>query len=293
VFSLFLAAQIHPSVIILAGISFILWGAGRVKVSWSGASIGFAFGLGSLLPFFIEAVVNPEIFPKPGNGESTLFYGLTHIHPMLKSLWYWILFGSFISQTHVFHKTSFIWLESQVHQSLVHGLFQVVKYFFAVCGVTLSFYVNILFARAYKPCLVFWKKSFWKPSLLSSLPRPFFVDYTCTAFLMSVAASALSPASTQYWHVLFVMPTALVPMIWVIDQIVFSEERQSKIQELAAQAKYRLPRLIYMGLRSSLSKAIVILATYFVVFNFFAAVRSHKYDWSESLQSRFEHYRSR
>jgi hypothetical protein len=95
--------------------------------------------------------------------------------------------------------------------------------------------------------------------------------------------------------------------VWVIDQIVFSKE--SKLKTLAMSARHKLPKFIYVLLqhlakaersehekttfwgRLSFSRLMFILGVYFVVFNFFAAVESQKYDWSESFQSRFERYR--
>ena len=76
--SLFLGLQIHPSFIILFFMTMMLLWMKAMKPHWGGTLAGIVIGLISLLPYFLEGMKNPEIFPQPGSGDGKghLFFGL-------------------------------------------------------------------------------------------------------------------------------------------------------------------------------------------------------------------------
>lgn len=261
--SLFLGVQIHPSVVILVGVSAIFFFINLRSVSLKrvlpGVLLGAALGLATLIPFFIEVARNPEVMPQAGNDKGYLFYGLLHVFPVLKSFWYWILFGSFISQTHVFHKTGFSWIGTEGLRSFAEIVFLVSRFAVGAFGVLLSFYLNF---RVWK-----WVKH-QNPKWTDWSKFSFPIQYLSAAFVMNLVFNAISPTTPQYWHVLYVFPSAVISVAL-------------GLQILLDQRPDLVPRV---------TKGLVLLGFYFTLFNLFAARESHKYNWNKSLPETFLEY---
>ena len=215
--SLFMGLQVHPSFIILFFMSLILIGVRAIRLSIKGVFFGFILGFVSLVPFFMTALENPELFIKPGgDSKGFLFFGLVAVYPLLKGIWYWILFGSNIFQTHVFHQLNFNWTGSQSLGFYSQLIWPVIKYAFGIFGLCLSFYANVRFFRSalvkISPSLKTGEtlktgKTKRNPLLLKKLVFCDFLNrvvsgvshfrwievYGLTGFLSAVFAVALSP----------------------------------------------------------------------------------------------------
>lgn len=248
--SLFLGLQIHPSFIILFFITMMLLWTRALKPHLLGTFAGIIFGLLTLVPYFLEGIEHPHIFPQPGGGggKGFLFFGLLYVYPLLKGFWYWILFGSNIFQTHVFHQTIFDWTGSASLDWLLKNLWTVIKYALGALGVILSFRVNFQFYKANKN-----KFSLWRFKMQS--PDQWLAVYTICAFVAALMATAISPTEPIYWHLLYVWPMAIVPMLLAFDRWLKNEKTQ-------ARAKRYLLALIF----------------YFSAANLFAGIHSKKHD---------------
>jgi hypothetical protein len=209
--SLFVAFQIHASFVILVFISLILVWMRALKVNWLGTGVGILLGLTSLLPYFIAGLKDPSIFPQPGaGGKGFLFFGLVYVYPLLKGFWYWILFGSSIFQKHIFHQLEFSWIQPAGLRATIGYTWTGIAYLIGVAVVLLSFYVNYIFFKRYKGVFRFWRARFESGD-------NWVVFYTVAAFVAMITATAISPTLPIFWHLLFVWPFTLIPLVFLLN----------------------------------------------------------------------------
>jgi hypothetical protein len=256
--SIFLALQIHASFFILILMTFFLLWTRALKPHWTGAFSGILLGILSLVPYLLAGLEDPSLFPQPGSGDGKgfLFFGLVAVYPLLKGFWYWILFGSTIFQTHVFHQVHFQWLgEGSLVALLVGKAWLIIKYLVGVGGVALSFVVNYGFYQGHKNKLKIWKSR-------QQSSQEWLVYYCICAFWAALVATALSPTLPIYWHLLMVWPMALVPLILFINQ---TFESGSLLGSLRFKRYF------------------LVLLVYFSLTNFFAAMGSKKHDIRQSF----------
>ena len=246
--SLFLALQIHASFVILVLTTFLLLITRALKVSWAGAGLGTLLGLASLIPYFLAGIADPRIFPQPGaGGDGHLFYGLLYVWPLLKGLWYWILFGSPIFQKHIFHQLEYDWVQPENLQIAFKYTWTVVKYSVGLAGVILSFYVNYRFYSNHKHVFRLWRARYGDGD-------NWVVFYVVAAFAAAMVSVAISPTSPIYWHLLFIWPFSILPLVFFIDS-----------------------RCSGSGQAARVTAIIWFCAVYFTCFNVFGALGSRKH----------------
>lgn len=211
--SLFIGLQIHPSFIILFFMTMMLLWVRALKPHPVGTLTGIVIGLLSLTPYFLAGLKDPSIFPQPGSGDGKghLFFGLLYVYPMLKGFWYWILFGSNIFQTHVFHQLDFSWMQQPTLETLTKVIWTVIKYGIGAFGVGLSFYVNYKFFKKNKSQFNIFKYKVQNE-------REWITIYPITAFLSAMMATAISPTLPIYWHLLYIWPMAILPLLLKFDE---------------------------------------------------------------------------
>jgi len=219
-----------------------------LKSNWAGACAGILLGLISLTPYFLAGLKDPSIFPQPGSGgKGFLFFGLVYVYPLLKGFWYWILFGSSVFQTHIFKQLEYGWIQAEGLQLMFKYFWLAARHLIGFAGVILSFYVNYKFFKGNKKVFRFWKARLGRTD-------NWVVFYTVAAFVSSIIATAVSPTLPIYWHLLFVWPFTLLPLIFFIDFHcnVLAEAKKVKV-------------------------FICICAVYFTFFNVIAALGSRKH----------------
>ncbi len=221
--SLFLGLQIHPSFIILFFMTMILLWTKALKAHLLGTLCGIVIGFISLTPYILAGIKDPSIFPQPGggNGQGVLFFGLVAVYPLLKGFWYWILFGSSIFQTHIFHQMDFSWIGSETLRWLTQNLWVVIKYTMGIIGVGLSFFVNYQFYKKHQSKMNILRYKMAHPSEWLSL-------YAIAAFFSALIATGISPTLPIYWHLLYIWPMSLIPLIqWLSGE--FTQPKNKKI----------------------------------------------------------------
>lgn len=248
--SLFLGLQIHPSFAILVFITFMLLWMRALKPHLGGTVFGIFFGFLLLTPYFIMGLRDPSLFPQPGSGDGKgfLFYGLIYVYPLLKGFWYWILFGSNIFQTHIFHQLDFSWLQNATAEQVLRFVWTVIKYAMGVAGVALSFYVNYRLFKRYQPAFRVWKYKMQNPQDWLAL-------YAITAFVATLLATAIAPTLPIYWHLLYSWPMTIIPLLLYLTEAL----QNPPIQRRARQY-------------------LMAVCLYFVMANLFGALGSKKHD---------------
>ncbi len=253
--SLFIGLQVHPSFVILFFMTLMLLWMKAVKLHWGGVFSSLFLGLMSLIPFFLAALKDPDLFIKPGGGDDKgfLFFGLVAMYPILKAFWYWILFGSNIFQKHIFHQLEFSWIGLESLNLAIKYLWLFIKYIFGLLGVSLSFYMNYRFFKNNREKFNFLKYKMTKNS-------DWIKVYGIAAFFSALVATAISPTLPIYWHLLFVWPMSLIPILLGFETF-FKDKKWNR------RAKNYL----------------VLVTVYFVMTNFLGAMGSKKHSINQSF----------
>ncbi|OEC49371.1 3-deoxy-D-manno-octulosonic acid transferase [Aeromonas sp. ANP5] len=207
-----MAMQLHYSWPLLAVMSTYLFWRRILKVSWSGVLVATLLIGASLIPYAMEVMSNSHITQNvdPEARQRYIGWGLVHVYPVLKSVLYWLRYGSWLFASKLVNDTQFIWLAGHEYlQMAAVWLWRVVIYGVGSATVLLAAKAN-------------WQ--LWcelKPRLLRSDRAP--VDgeswlglYALAAVLAVLVSAALSPIIFNYWHLMLIFPYALFPILLLL-----------------------------------------------------------------------------
>lgn len=207
-----MAMQLHYSWPLLAVISTYLFWRRILKVSWSGVVVATLLIGASLIPYAMEVMSNSQITQNvdPEARQRYIGWGLVHVYPVLKSMLYWLRYGSWLFASKLVNDTQFIWLAGHEYLQMVAvWLWRVVIYGVGAATVLLAAKAN----------WQLWREL--KQRLLRSDSAP--VDgkswlglYALAAVLAVLASAALSPIIFNYWHLMLIFPYALFPILLLL-----------------------------------------------------------------------------
>lgn len=256
-----MAMQLHYSWPLLAVMSTYLFWRRILKVSWSGVAVAALLIGASLIPYAMEVMSNSQITQNvdPEARQRYIGWGLVHVYPVLKSVLYWLRYGSWLFASKLVNDTQFIWLAGHEYLQLVAvWLWRLVIYGVGSATVLLAAKAN----------WQLWKRL--KPRLMRSDRAP--VDgeswlglYAVAAVLAVLVSAALSPIIFNYWHLMLIFPYALFPMLLLL-----------------VEWSRRYPQWVGKGL---------LAATLFcTVVNLIAATDSTKFSYQADYQQQVETY---
>lgn len=207
-----MAMQLHYSWPLLAVMSTYLFWRRILKVSWSGVVVATLLIGASLIPYAMEVMSNSHITQNvdPEARQRYIGWGLVHVYPVLKSVLYWLRYGSWLFASKLVNDTQFIWLAGHENlQMAAVWLWRVVIYGVGSATVLLAAKAN----------WQLWREL--KPRLLRSDRAP--VDgeswlglYALAAVLAVLVSAALSPIIFNYWHLMLIFPYALFPILLLL-----------------------------------------------------------------------------
>lgn len=207
-----MAMQLHYSWPLLAVMSTYLFWRRILKVSWSGVAVATLLIGASLIPYAMEVMSNSHITQNvdPEVRQRYIGWGLVHVYPVLKSVLYWLRYGSWLFASKLVNDTQFIWLAGHEYlQMAAVWLWRVVIYGVGSATVLLAAKAN----------WQLWREL--KPRLLRSDRAP--VDgeswlglYALAAVLAVLVSAALSPIIFNYWHLMLIFPYALFPILLLL-----------------------------------------------------------------------------
>ncbi len=207
-----MAMQLHYSWPLLAVMSTYLFWRRILKVSWSGVVVATLLIGASLIPYAMEVMSNSHITQNvdPEARQRYIGWGLVHVYPVLKSVLYWLRYGSWLFASKLVNDTQFIWLAGHEYlQMAAVWLWRVVIYGVGSATVLLAARAN----------WQLWREL--KPRLLRSDRAP--VDgeswlglYALAAVLAVLVSAALSPIIFNYWHLMLIFPYALFPILLLL-----------------------------------------------------------------------------
>ncbi len=207
-----MAMQLHYSWPLLAVMSTYLFWRRILKVSWSGVVVATLLIGASLIPYAMEVMSNSHITQNvdPEARQRYIGWGLVHVYPVLKSVLYWLRYGSWLFASKLVNDTQFIWLAGHEYlQMAAIWLWRIVIYGVGSATVLLAAKAN----------WQLWREL--KPRLLRSDRAP--VDgeswlglYALAAVLAVLVSAALSPIIFNYWHLMLIFPYALFPILLLL-----------------------------------------------------------------------------
>nr|WP_254203541.1 3-deoxy-D-manno-octulosonic acid transferase [Aeromonas sp. FDAARGOS 1407] len=256
-----MAMQLHYSWPLLAVMSTYLFWRRILKVSWSGVAVAALLIGASLIPYAMEVMSNSQITQNvdPEARQRYIGWGLVHVYPVLKSVLYWLRYGSWLFASKLVNDTQFIWLAGHEYLQLAAvWLWRLVIYGVGSATVLLAAKAN----------WQLWKRL--KPRLMRSDRAP--VDgeswlglYAVAAVLAVLVSAALSPIIFNYWHLMLIFPYALFPMLLLL-----------------VEWSRRYPQ--WMG------KGLLAATLFCTVVNLIAATDSTKFSYQADYQQQVETY---
>lgn len=208
VLSIGLALQLHFSWPVLALISMYLFYRNMGKVSWFGVFAAIAVVGASLIPYFIEVSQNEKLLIE---SDRYIGYGLTHVYPVLKSVLYWIRYGSFLFSNKVIAHSSFDWVSSiEWVQIAISYLWKAIVFTIGGLSVLVSAKLNWKAWKYVKPMI--------KRGEEVTDNHSWVMLYSFGAFVAVVISACLAPITFSYWHLIIALPFALIPILHGISQ---------------------------------------------------------------------------
>ncbi len=207
-----MAMQLHYSWPLLAVISTYLFWRRILKVSWSGAVVAALLIGASLIPYAMEVMSNSHITQNvdPEARQRYIGWGLVHVYPVLKSVIYWLRYGSWLFASKLVNDTQFIWLAGHEYlQMTAVWLWRVMIYGVGSATVLLAAKANWQLWRDLKPRLL-------RSDRASVDGTSWLGLYALAAVLAVLVSAALSPIIFNYWHLMLIFPYALFPILLLL-----------------------------------------------------------------------------
>ncbi len=207
-----MAMQLHYSWPLLAVISTYLFWRRILKVSWSGVVVAALLIGASLIPYAMEVMSNSHITQNvdPEARQRYIGWGLVHVYPVLKSVIYWLRYGSWLFASKLVNDTQFIWLAGHEYlQMTAVWLWRVMIYGVGSATVLLAAKANWQLWRDLKPRLL-------RSDRASVDGTSWLGLYALAAVLAVLVSAALSPIIFNYWHLMLIFPYALFPILLLL-----------------------------------------------------------------------------
>nr|WP_238930580.1 3-deoxy-D-manno-octulosonic acid transferase [Vibrio sp. S9_S30] len=224
VLSIGMAMQLHFSWPLLALVSLYLLYRGLGKVSWTGVVCGVLVTGASLIPYFIEMANNEQIVQE---SDRYIGYGLTHVYPVLKSVLYWIRYGSMMFSNKAIANSTFEWITTIEFARLA------LVYIWKAWVFGVGAFTVVVSAR-YSWRL--WKRV--KPMIRNSeavtTKEDWLPLYVFGVFAAILICAALAPITFNYWHLMLAYPFAIIPILYGVRQFMESKPERFKLFFLIA-----------------------------------------------------------
>lgn len=222
--SIGLAMQLHFSWPLLAFLSAYLWWRGVLKLNWLAVLSCVVLLAWSLVPYFQALMANPDMAhnPDPKARERYIGWGLVNVYPVLKSLIYWVRYGSWAFPSKLVNDTEFLWLTVAWAQWLGLGLWRFLLYGLAAVTILTSVIASAMaFAQV--------RGKLRRRDGAINDPRDWLLVYAFGAFVAMLASAALSPIVFNYWHLTLIFPFALFPILhWLVVHVYRGTERRTR-----------------------------------------------------------------
>jgi hypothetical protein len=227
--TLALALQIHPSFLLLAVASALLWWRGYIQLNLVAAVCGAALGALPLVPWAATVMVQPHMLSAVHKG----FPGRGVVYSLPRGVFYWLRYSSLS----LAGRTSQLDFTEAWSAAADRRLTPWFKAMFEVVGpltLVLPLAANVwLFKRLRHP---------WLRRLPADAPdRSWLRGYVVLCFVAAVAVFAISPTTLMYWQGLCLFHAAVLPLT-LLGGVLLRTPRARQV--LAAAAVYVVLELV-------------------------------------------------
>ncbi len=209
------AMQFHYSWVLLALLSCYLLYKKMAKPHWGGVFFAAVILGLSLVPYLQEYMVNEQISRE---SDRYIGYGAVHVYPVLKSVLYWLRYGSTLFTNRIITDASFDWVTQIAWlQTCIQYLWQALLFSAGAATVVLSAKINWQSLKTVKP--------FIKRSVPIENDKQWLLLFAFAGFSAVIISSMLSPITFSYWHLIMAFPAALFPLVLFSEQWKANHER--------------------------------------------------------------------
>ncbi len=256
-----LAVQLHFSALVLAIVSLFLFYKNLIKVDWAGFTFAAMLVIFSLGTFLIGAISDPSLIYSSTAVEKYYFgRSLIHVYPILKSMLYWLRYGSFYFSHQIVLFAQFEWIaDSENLRMLAVYFWRGLVLLIGAGTVAISFTASY---RAFRQI----GSDFWRPGItrsnIENLGEGWLMHYSFCVFLAIVVCAILSPITFNAWHLIIVFGAALMPLLKLLND---------NSDSLNALSRFRK----WIGM--------VLICSYLILVNLVAAHDSYRFSYKVSF----------
>jgi hypothetical protein len=202
--TLLLALQIHPSFLLLAAASALLWWRGYLRPHAAGVALGLVLGALPLLPWAREVIAHPVLLAEVHKG----FPGRGLLYSLPRGILYWLRYSSLslAGRSGLFDFTEAL---GAAADRLLRPLFRALTEVVGPATVALPLLANLWLWRR-------WRRRAAEQRLprlpATASDRAWLEGYAVLTFLAAAAVYALSPTTMMYWQGLCLFHAAVLPL---------------------------------------------------------------------------------
>jgi hypothetical protein len=223
VLSVGIAMQLHFSWPLLVFLSAYLFYRGALKLNWFAVALCIILLIGSLIPYVMTLMAAPELAQHvdPKARERYIGRGFVHVYPVLKSVIYWVRYGSWAFPSKLVNDTEFLWIATLWLQWTSVGIWRIFMYGLATVTFVASLTASVLaFSQV--------KNKLRRRDGPIKDASDWLLVYAFGAFVAMLISAGLAPIVFNYWHLALIFPFALFPMLhWVVRHVYRGSERHT------------------------------------------------------------------
>ncbi|HVT59331.1 MAG TPA: hypothetical protein VHR45_13125 [Thermoanaerobaculia bacterium] len=203
--ALVLAAQVHPSALLLAAASALLWLRGYLKIHLGGAIAGFLAANLPLIPWYREVLGHPALLAEANKG----FLGRGLLFSLPRGLFYWLRYASLslAGRTGLFDFTEALGAAANRWLTRVFWLLSEV---IGPLSVVLPLLGSFWLLRRYRHRYL---RRFPAAPAAPQLDRAWLHGYVILTLVASAAVFIASPTTLMYWQAFILFHAAVLPLV--------------------------------------------------------------------------------
>ena len=261
VMSIALAIQLHFSWPLLVVISLYLWWRQMIRVNAWGVALAVMLALLSLLPYLVQLFAAPEIAQHQDASARDRYigWGAANVYPVLKSIIYWLRYGAWAFPSKLVNDAGFDWLSSShfIEMTLIWA-WRVLMWTLGGATLVIALLANVMLFRLVRG---YWHR---RDGAVVD-PDRWLGLYSMAAFLATLVSAALAPLVFNYWHLILILPAALIPVwLWLLR--------------------------ILQPTMGSLFKPLLLAGVFLIAVNIVAINDSRKFSWQVSYADQVNAY---
>lgn len=234
-----IAAQLHPSAMILVFASaFLLWRR-YWRVHWGGFLLGGALASLTLIPWLVAVRADPTLLP---GGKGFPFRGLILVQPMLRGIGYWLRYPTFLV-TAKMERPDFTGAFGVAADAVLAPAANVLRELagWLLLPVVLAVTVGV------------WRRRFGllrRPLAAAANGRTWLFGYALWTAVAALLSFAASPTTVMGWQGLIALHAAVLPVVLGLDAWLRTRRGRRFVWLVPTYAAWSVLLLLGMALSS-------------------------------------------